>query len=103
MSHYKHHVFFCANQRDNGKPCCNDHDATEIRNYVKDRIAALGLKGEGKIRINSAGCMDRCELGPVLVIYPEAIWYRYDTQADVDEIIQEHLIHGRIVSRLQLP
>ena len=100
MSYYKHHVFFCTNLRDSGEQCCEQCNATEIRNYAKARIKELGLSGEGKIRINSAGCLDRCELGPVLVVYPDNIWYSYIDREDVDEIIDKHLIGGEVVERL---
>ena len=70
--------------------------------YAKDRIGQLKMKGEGKVRINKAGCMDRCDLGPVMVVYPEAVWYTYIDKEDVEEIIQEHLINGRIVERLKI-
>ena len=93
MSHYKHHVFFCST-------CC--HGADEIQAYAKERIAALGLNGQGRTRINKAGCMGRCEEGPALVVYPEAVWYRYADSVDVDEIIQKHLIGGHIVERLRI-
>lgn len=102
MSHYQHHVFFCCNQRPEGEACCNNHGASEIQTYAKDRIRALGLKGKGRVRINKAGCMDRCEEGPVLVVYPEAIWYRYTSREEVDEIIDSHLIHGTVVERLKI-
>ena len=102
MSYYRHHVFFCCNQRDNGEACCQDHGATEMRDYAKAQVKALKLAGEGKVRVNQAGCLDRCELGPVLVIYPEETWYTYVDKTDVDEIIAEHLQHGRIVERLLL-
>lgn len=102
MSYFKHHVFFCCNQRQPGDTCCNNHGATAIQTYAKDRIAALGLKGRGKIRINKAGCLDRCDDGPVLVVYPDNVWYTYVDKEDIDEIIDEHLVHGRIVSRLRL-
>ncbi|MDR0577787.1 MAG: (2Fe-2S) ferredoxin domain-containing protein [Candidatus Accumulibacter sp.] len=103
MSHYEHHVFFCCNQRPEGETCCNGHGASDAQTYAKDRIAELGLKGRGKIRVNKAGCMGRCEEGPVLVVYPEGVWYRYAGNADIEEIIQEHLIGGRPVERLKLP
>ena len=77
MSHFKHHVFFCCNQREPGETCCNALGATETQTYAKDRIAQLKMKGEGKVRINKAGCLD-------------------------EEIIQEHLIHGRVVERLKI-
>lgn len=100
MSHYQYHVFFCTNERQQGEQCCERCNATAIRNYAKDRIKQLGLAGAGKVRINTAGCLDRCELGPVIVVYPEAVWYTYLDREDIDEIIDEHLINGRVVHRL---
>ena len=102
MTYYSHHVFFCVNQRANGEACCNDHDAEGVRNYAKQRIKELGLSGRGKVRINSAGCLDRCEEGPVIVVYPEEIWYTYVDKSDIDEIIEEHIMNGRIVERLRI-
>jgi len=102
MSYYQYHVFFCTNQREQGKQCCEQCNATQIRNYAKDRIKQLGLSGQGKIRINSAGCLDRCELGPVIVVYPDDVWYTYLDREDVDEIIDEHLVNGRVVERLKI-
>ena len=58
------------------------------------------MSGEGKVRINTAGCLDRCELGPVLVVYPEETWYSYLDREDIDEIIEQHLIGGKVVERL---
>ena len=100
MSHYQYHVFFCTNHREDGRVSCEQCNATEIRNYAKSRIKDLGMSGEGKIRINTAGCLDRCELGPVLVVYPEETWYTYLDRKDIDEIIEEHLCNGRLVKRL---
>ncbi|MGR9044360.1 MAG: (2Fe-2S) ferredoxin domain-containing protein [Gammaproteobacteria bacterium] len=102
MSYFKHHVFFCTNQRKDGTACCADHDADAAREYAKDRIKNLKMNGRGKCRINSAGCMDRCAEGPVLAIYPEAVWYTYANKVDLDEIIEEHLRNGRIVERLKI-
>ncbi len=102
MSFYQHHVFFCTNQREKGETCCNNRGAQEVRTYAKDRIKALGLNGAGKVRINSAGCLDRCDDGPVLVIYPDQTWYTYVDKEDIDEIIDEHIMHGRIVERLKI-
>ena len=74
-----------------------------MRDYVKGKVKTLGLSAEGnRIRINSAGCMDRCAEGPVLVVYPEGVWYTYIDEHDLDEIISEHLQHGRIVERLKI-
>ena len=100
--YYKHHVFFCCNQRANGEACCNDHGSSDMRSYAKDRIKALKLSGQGQVRINQAGCLDRCAEGPVMVVYPEEIWYHYADKQDVDEIIDEHLLNGRVVERLKI-
>lgn len=102
MSYFKHHVFFCCNQRAEGEGCCNNFGASGAQSYAKERIAQLKLNGEGKIRINKAGCLARCNQGPVLVVYPDAVWYTYIDTDDVEEIIQEHLINNRIVERLKL-
>lgn len=102
MSYFKHHVFFCCNQRAEGESCCANHGAAELQAYAKDRVAALGLKGKGKVRINKAGCLDRCDEGPVLVVYPDNVWYTFVDKADVDEIVTEHLQHGRVVERLKI-
>lgn len=102
MSYYQRHVFFCCNQREPGAQSCNNHCSQEMRDYAKDRVKALRLSGQGKVRINQAGCLDRCDEGPVLVIYPEAVWYTYVDREDIDEIITEHLQHGRVVERLRI-
>jgi (2Fe-2S) ferredoxin len=102
MSHYSHHVFFCCNQRQNGERCCNDHAAAEVRDYAKAKIKELGLNGPGKVRINMAGCLDRCDDGPVMVVYPEEVWYTYVDREDIDEIIDEHLVNGRPAERLRI-
>jgi (2Fe-2S) ferredoxin len=104
MSHYKHHVFFCLNQREPGeRQSCNGCGADAMWAYAKDRVKALGLNGDGKVRINKAGCLERCEEGPVIVIYPEETWYTYIDKDDIDEIVNEHLVHGRVVERLLIP
>lgn len=102
MAYYRYHVFFCTNQREDGSACCQNHDARAVRDYAKARTKALGLAREGGVRVNLAGCMDRCSEGPVLVIYPEGVWYTYVDAEDIDEIIEEHLIHGRVVERLRI-
>jgi (2Fe-2S) ferredoxin len=101
-SFYQHHVFFCVNQREGTRECCNQHDAEGVRDYAKGRIKELGLNGPGKVRINTAGCLDRCSEGPVMVVYPDNVWYHYVDKDDVDEIIREHIQHGRIVDRLRI-
>jgi len=100
MSHYQRHVFFCCNKRDAGEQCCADAGAADMQGYAKGRIKALGMNGPGKVRINTAGCLDRCKEGPVLVVYPEAVWYTYVDHEDIDEIIDRHIVNGEIVERL---
>jgi len=102
MSYYQYHVFFCTNQREGNAACCNNMGAQEIRDYAKSRIKELELSGKNQVRINNAGCLDRCTEGPVIVVYPEEVWYTYVDKEDVDEIINEHLINGRIVERLKI-
>lgn len=102
-SYYRRHIFFCLNQRDNGEACCADHHAQEAFDRCKAQVKAAGLAGPGQVRVNKAGCLDRCAAGPVAVVYPEGVWYTYVDQEDLEEIIQEHVMNGRVVSRLQLP
>ena len=102
MSFYKHHVFFCQNRRDPPAACCANHNAEAMREHAKKRIKALKMSGEGKVRINSSGCLDRCEEGPVIVVYPDNVWYTYVDKKDIDEIIDEHLVNGRPVERLKI-
>lgn len=102
MSYYKQHVFICCNQRDNGEMSCGGLGATPVFEYAKARIAALNLNGPGDVRINKAGCLGRCLEGPVMVIYPEEVWYHFLDNDDVDEIINSHLINGTPVDRLRI-
>ncbi len=102
-SFYKHHIFFCTNRRDDGdRPCCANRNSEALQAHAKARVKALGLAGEGRIRVNKSGCLDRCELGPVVVVYPDAVWYTVIDEKDVDEIIDTHLVGGRPVERLRL-
>ena len=102
MSYYRHHVFFCLNERRNGEACCAAQGAQAAFDHCKSRVKAEGLNGPGEVRVNKAGCMDRCAGGPVVVVYPEETWYSYVDNEDVDEIIESHLKHGRVVQRLLL-
>lgn len=102
MSYYRHHIFFCLNQREN-EAACAQHDAQAAFDHCKARVKAAGLAGPGGVRVNKAGCLDRCAGGPVAVVYPEAVWYTFVDSADIDEIVQSHLVDGRPVERLMLP
>lgn len=102
MSYFKHHVFVCTNQRDNGEPCCHARGGSDAFAHAKERIAQMQLNGPGGVRINKAGCLGRCDAGPVLVVYPEETWYGYVDNEDIEEIVQEHLVHGRVVERLKV-
>ena len=99
--YYEAHVFCCTNRRQDGHPrgSCADKGSEDLRDYMKNRARELGLK---KVRINNAGCLDRCELGPTLVIYPEGVWYTCATTADIDEVLDTHLLKGGRVERLML-
>ena len=97
---YKYHVFFCLNQRENGEACCADKGAQAAFDYMKGRVKKLGLSGEGNVRINRSGCLDRCNLGPLMVVYPQAVWYTFIDNDDIDEIVESHLVNGIVVERL---
>ncbi len=100
MGFYERHLFFCINQKANGRKCCQDANAEDMCAYAKDRLKDMGLHGPGKIRVSKSGCLGRCSLGPNLVIYPDNVWYHFESQADIDEIIQSHLLEGKPVQRL---
>ena len=102
MSYYERHVFFCLNQRDNGEACCAQHAAKEGFDHCKQRVKAEGLAGPGRVRVNKAGCLDRCAGGPVAVVYPEGTSYTYVDTHDIDEIVDSHLKKGEVVQRLLL-
>lgn len=103
MSYYNHHLFFCVNERADGTQCCAQCNAQAARDFLKKRTKELGLTGKGGVRVNNAGCLDRCTEGPVLVVYPQAVWYTYVDNEDLEDILQQHLIGGEPVARLRLP
>ena len=100
--YYPYHVFFCTNQRDTGETCCQQHDAQAMRDYAKQRCKELGLVRNGTVRINNAGCLNRCAKGPVIVVYPAGVWYTWADKTDIDEIIEQHLVNGQVVTRLKI-
>ena len=100
---YQRHVFMCENHRADGRACCAQHNAAGKIKFLRRWLKERNMHGAGKIRVNRAGCMDRCELGPTLVVYPDAVWYRYESESDLAEIAQRHLLGGEVVARLRLP
>ena len=102
-SYYARHIFFCLNERDPGQECCAQHRAQQAFDRCKAQVKAAGLAGPGQVRVNKAGCLDRCAAGPVAVVYPEAVWYTYVDEGDIDEIVESHLKNGQVVERLLVP
>lgn len=101
---YTHHIFCCTNERDCDHPrgCCGKERGEAIRAQFQKALRRVGMKQA--TRANKAGCLERCELGPCIVIYPEGVWYRVDEiERDVDEIVDRHLVRGEVVERLRLP
>ena len=98
---YRCHVFCCVNEREEDHPrgSCRRRGSVELRDYMKGKAKEMGLKG---VRINQSGCLDRCELGPTMVVYPEGIWYRCSNNADIDEVLESHVRDGVPVERLKL-
>jgi|SRR5579885_1570778 len=99
----KAHVFVCTNERAPGHPrgCCKEKGSEKILATFKDELAKRGLKAS--IRAQKAGCLDTCEWGATVVVYPEGIWYGRVTAEDVSTIVEDHLIHGKPVDRLRIP
>jgi (2Fe-2S) ferredoxin len=103
MPYYQRHLFFCTNLRKDGKACCQNFDSQAMRDYAKQRTKELGIAGQrGMVRVNTCGCLNRCAEGPVAVVYPDDVWYTYVDKEDIDEIIEQHLVKGRIVKRLEI-
>lgn len=102
-SYFKRHIFFCLNERQNNDACCAQSGAQAAFDHCKAQVKALGLTGPGEVRVNKAGCLDRCAGGPVAVVYPEGVWYSYVDSSDIDDIVESHLKNGQVVERLLLP
>ena len=102
MAKFERHVFICMNERDESaaRPSCGPAGGKRLKGLFKDAVKEAGLKH--RVRANEAGCLDQCEHGPTVVIYPEAVWYGFVQPKDVPEIVTEHLIGGRPVERLRL-
>lgn len=100
MKRFKKHIFICENKRppEDTRGCCSDKGSVQLREMFKKRLKELNLKSD--VRANSSGCLDGCEFGPTIVVYPEQIWYGGVTLDDVEEIIQNHIINNKPVERL---
>jgi (2Fe-2S) ferredoxin len=103
MPHLDKHVFICTNRRDENNPkgSCAQKGSEAIREAFKKQLHERGLKG--RMRANAAGCLDQCEHGCAVVVYPEQVWYGGVKPEDVAEIIDQHLIGGQPVERLRIP
>ena len=103
MSILERHIFVCINRRESGavRGCCASKQGELVRAEFKKRLAALGLLD--RVRSNKAGCLDRCEDGVVVVVYPEQVWYRGVKVEDVAELVERHIVGGEVVQRLLLP
>jgi len=103
MPSLQRHVFVCVNERpaDNPKGCCKSKGGVEVRDQLKVELNKRGLAK--LIRANNAGCLDQCESGVVIVVYPEQVWYGNVKPEDITEIVEKHLIGGEAVARLMLP
>lgn len=99
---YEIHIFVCVNKRGDDHPRgdCASRGSIDLHAYLKAKVKILKMMET--VRINQSGCLDRCELGPILVIYPEGVWYHYKSQQDLDEIIESHLIGKKLLHRLLL-
>jgi len=102
MPKFIKHIFICMNQREPGHPrgSCDPTGCGELQRLFKVKLAARGLK---LVRANKSGCLDQCELGPTVAVYPEGVFYGGVETADVDEIIEAHIVNGRPVERLRIP
>ena len=102
MPAFKHHIFVCTNTRDAGSPrgCCNPTGEAALHKRFKEVVKERGLKAT--VRANQAGCLDQCEHGPTVVVYPEGVWYGGVRPDNVAEIVDQHIIAGQPVARLRL-
>ena len=100
MSRFQLHLFICNNKRtkDDPRSSCSLRGSDDLLDYAKERIRELGLKG--KVRVNKAGCLDACEYGPTMVVYPDDVWYSPKTKEDIEEIIKNHILNNRIADKL---
>jgi (2Fe-2S) ferredoxin len=103
MPSFQRHVFVCVNERpaDHPKGCCKAKGGIEVRDALKSQLSARGISK--LVRANNAGCLDQCEHGVTVVVYPEQVWYGGVTVDDIPELIEKHLVGGQAVERLMIP
>lgn len=103
MPQFTHHIFICTNRREPGhsRGCCDSDGDEALKDAFKKEVKRRNLKG--LVRANSAGCLDQCELGPTVVIYPQAIWYGGVKLSDVPRIVEETIVNDRVVEELRIP
>lgn len=103
MPKFEKHIFICVNQRPASDPrgSCDPSGTAELPRLFKVSLVKHGVKS--LVRANKCGCLDQCSLGPTVVVYPEAVWYGHVTPADVDEIVESHIVAGKPVERLVIP
>ena len=95
---YDKHIFFCTNLRkDNNKISCGLNNSAELRNYMKQKVKEAGIKG---VRINASGCLNRCKLGPIMVSYPQGVWFKVKEKKDIDLLIEQFVIKNKLVNDL---
>ena len=102
MAPFDQHIFICGNRREPGhsRGSCDPAGSDALQKAFKKAIAERGIT---RVRANKSGCLDQCEKGPTVVVYPDAVWYGKVTEADVNEIVEQHIIGGRPVERLRMP
>lgn len=102
MPPFKKHVFVCLHERPSGEArgSCAQKGSEKLLKTFKDAVRRAGLADE--VRAQKSGCLDNCENGCSVVVYPEGVWYGHVTEADVQEIVEEHLKYGTPVARLRL-
>ncbi len=99
MAGFRRHVFVCLNEREPGDPrgCCKQRGGEAIFEALKKGARKAGLED---VRVNRAGCLDHCESGPTVVVYPEAVWYHVPTVEDAEELVRTHIVGGKVLERL---
>ncbi len=97
---YRLHVFLCLNQKTD-QSCGNKAPAEALWRYMRQKVRAAGMEAD-EVAVTRTGCLGKCELGPCLAIYPDNVWYCFHNEADIDAIVDQHLLHGKTVESLRI-